>query len=213
MTKKIIILGAGGMCIDILDTMNELGEYTCIGFLDDDKEKWNKTYHGVRVLGPLTKAKEFEDVYFVSGIGNADNFLEKKDIIEKTGISPERFISIIHPTASVSKMTSIGAGTVVLQHATIASNAKIGNHVLIMANSVINHDVTVGDYTFVTAGACISGFVTIGQLCYVGTNASIIGRVTIGKKVLIGMGSVVLKDIPSNSVYVGNPAKFLRATK
>ena len=82
-----------------------------------------------------------------------------------------------------------------------------------MANSVINHDVTVGDYTFVTAGACISGFVTIGQLCYVGTNASIIGRVTIGKKVLIGMGSVVLKDIPSNSVYVGNPAKFLRATK
>ncbi len=209
-TKKVIILGTGGMCIDILDTISELGEYTCIGFLDDDKEKWNKIYHGVRVLGPLTKAKEFADAYFVNGIGNANNFLQKKAITDKTGVSNEKFVSLIHPTTSLSRTASIGVGTVLLQYVTVASNAKIGNHVLIMANSVVSHDVHVGDYTYITGGACISGLVTIGRSCYLGTNCSIIGKITIGDNVLIGMGSVVLEDVPSDSVYVGNPAKFLR---
>jgi len=207
---KVLILGTGGMCIDILDIMNELGGYTCIGFLDDDKEKWNKEYQGVRVLGPLTKAKEFVDAYFVNGIGNARNFLQKKTIIDRTGIPDEKFLSLVHPTASISKRASVGMGTVIFQHVTVASNAKIGNHVLIMANSVVSHDVIVGDYTYITGGACISGLVTIGRSSYLGTNCSIIGKITIGDNVLIGMGSVVLKDVPSDSVYVGNPAKFLR---
>lgn len=218
-TKKVIILGAGGMCIDILDVINELNAqtkkplYTCIGFLDDDKKKLNKTYYGVKVLGSLEKAKEFFDVYFVNGIGNANNFLQKKTLTKKLGIPLTRYINIIHPTASVSKMATIGIGSVIFQNVSVASGTKIGNHVLVMANSVVNHDVRIGDYTFVTAGVCISGFVSIGTSCYLGTNSSIKGKVSIGRNSLIGMGSVVLSDVASNSVYVGNPAKFLRATK
>ena len=56
----------------------------------------------------------------------------------------------------------------------------------------------------------MSGGVTVGESCYLGTNSSIIGNVTIGKGSLIGMGSVVLKDVPSNTVVVGNPAKAVR---
>jgi acetyltransferase-like isoleucine patch superfamily enzyme len=35
-------------------------------------------------------------------------------------------------------------------------------------------------------------------------------KVLIGSNVLTGMGSVVVRDIPNNEIWVGNPAKFLR---
>lgn len=215
-TKKVIILGVNGNCIDILDTINEINaqmqtpRYECIGFLDDDIAHWNKSIYGVKVLGVLENAKNFGDAYFVNGIGNEKNYLHKETIIGKTNIPLERFLSLSHPSASVSKMAKIGFGTMILQNVTIASNVRIGNHIMILPNSVISHDVTIGDYTCITGGVCVSGGVTVGKSCYFGTNSSIIDNISIGEHSLIGMGSVVLKDVPSSSVFVGNPAKFLR---
>ena len=54
--------------------------------------------------------------------------------------------------------------------------------------------------------------VKIGEFCYVGTGSSIRNGVTVGKNSLIGMGSVVTKDIESDSVVYGAPAKFIRKT-
>ena len=83
--KKIIILGTGGNCIDILDTIRELNavlpsaRYECIGFLDDDPEKWNTQPGGVPVLGPLVEARKHGDAFFVNGIGSPHNFWKKKE--------------------------------------------------------------------------------------------------------------------------------------
>ncbi len=43
-----------------------------------------------------------------------------------------------------------------------------------------------------------------------GANVVIIGGVNVGENSIIGAGSVVVKDIPSNSVVVGNPARVIR---
>lgn len=214
--KEVIILGTGGNAIDIIDTMHEINRnsdhvlYECIGLLDDDEEKWGKKYLGVKVLGPLSKAKSFKNSFFINGIGNDKNFWKKEKIIAQTKLSPNRFITLIHPTASVSRSATLGRGSMILQNVTIASNVKIGNHVMVMPNSVISHDVKIGDYTTITGGVCISGKVTVGKSVYFGTNSSIIGYISIGPYSLIGMGSVVLTTVLANSVMIGNPAKFLR---
>lgn len=217
--KKIIVLGTGGNAIDILDTINDLKKnhtttmYDCVGFLDDDKEKWNKEYYGAKVLGRIKKAKEFTDAYFVNGIGNEKNYLHKEAIIGKANIPLERFVTIIHPTASVSCLSSLGLGVVVFQNVTIASNVEIGNHAIILPNSIISHDVRIGDYTIVAGGVCISGGVSVGKSCYLGSNSSIIGGISVGDNSLVGMGSVVLENVEANNVMVGNPARFLRKTR
>lgn len=51
----------------------------------------------------------------------------------------------------------------------------------------------------------------IGDNVTLGTNVSIIGPVHVGNNVIIGAGSVVIKDIPDNSVAVGNPAKVIKS--
>jgi acetyltransferase-like isoleucine patch superfamily enzyme len=47
----------------------------------------------------------------------------------------------------------------------------------------------------------------------IGANATILAGVTIGENSMVGAGAVVVKDVPSNAVVVGNPAKILRYLK
>jgi sugar O-acyltransferase (sialic acid O-acetyltransferase NeuD family) len=216
--KRILILGTGGNSVDILDTLNDINRvsstplYECLGFLDDNEVIWGKRILGVEVLGPLAKASALSDCLLVNGIGAPGNFWKKEAIIGKTGAPLERFETIIHPSASVSRTATLGRGVVVFQHVVITSNVTVGDHVIILPNTVISHDDIIGDYTCIAGGVCISGQVKVGRLCYLGTNSTIIGNTEIGERCLVGMGSSVLRNVPPNSVVVGNPARFLRYT-
>ncbi|MDO5851801.1 MAG: sugar O-acetyltransferase [Methanobacteriaceae archaeon] len=55
--------------------------------------------------------------------------------------------------------------------------------------------------------------VKIGDRCWIGANSIILPGVTIGDNVVIGAGSVVTKDIPSNVIAAGIPAKIIKENK
>jgi len=50
----------------------------------------------------------------------------------------------------------------------------------------------------------------IGKKCFIGANVIIMDGITIGDEVVVGSGSVVTKDIPSNCIAVGNPARVIK---
>ena len=52
--------------------------------------------------------------------------------------------------------------------------------------------------------------VTIGDNVWIGGSVTILAGVTIGDNVTIGAGSVVTRDIPSNSIAVGNPCRVIK---
>jgi serine acetyltransferase len=54
-----------------------------------------------------------------------------------------------------------------------------------------------------------AGRVKIGNNVFIGQNAMILKGVTIGNNVIIGANSLVNKDIPDNTVYAGNPARYI----
>jgi sugar O-acyltransferase (sialic acid O-acetyltransferase NeuD family) len=215
----IIILGTGGNSIDLLDTLDDINRrggterYRCVGFLDDNPARKGDDIHGARILGPLASALDIgRGCRFVSGIGSPASFLHKPAILAATGIPDNLFETIVHPTASVSRLATLGAGSVIFQNSTVTSNVRIGRQVVVLPNTVISHDAVVGDYTCIAGGVAISGGVVIGDTSYVGTGSSIIGGVTIGRQCLIGMGSVVLRNVGENCVVAGNPARKIRNT-
>ncbi len=55
--------------------------------------------------------------------------------------------------------------------------------------------------------------VKIGNVCFIGARSIICKGVTIGDHSMIAAGSVVIKDVPANEVWGGNPAKFIKKIK
>jgi len=52
--------------------------------------------------------------------------------------------------------------------------------------------------------------IKVGSQCWIGGNAILCPGITIGDNVVIGAGAVITKDVPSNVVVGGNPAKIIR---
>ena len=50
----------------------------------------------------------------------------------------------------------------------------------------------------------------IGKRCFIGANAIIMAGVTIGDEVVVGSGAIVTKDVPSNCIVAGNPARIVK---
>ena len=84
---------------------------------------------------------------------------------------------------------------------------------------VVNKGTVIGEYCVLRNSTTIghkklpdgtfSKCPVIGNHVDIGANVCIIGDVTIGDNVIIGAGSVVVKNIPANSIAVGNPARVL----
>ena len=109
-------------------------------------------------------------------------------------------------------------------------NIKVGENFYSNFNLVILDEaaVTFGDNVFIapncgfyTAGHPIDAAerrkgleyarpITVGNDVWIGAGVSVLPGVTIGDNCVIGAGSVVTRDIPSNSVAVGNPCRVVK---
>ena len=212
--RQLILLSAGGTSIDVLglieDINERLGCYEVIGFLDDAKSKHGHSVQDLPVLGPLSDVSKYRDVFFVNCLGAPGNYWRRATIVERLGLAADRFETLIHPMAAVSRHSTLEPGAIVYPHAFIGSGVKIGRQVLVMSHASINHDVTIGDYAIVATGAIVLGKVSLGSSCYVGAGASIRQDLSVGRRSLVGMGSVVVKSIGDNCLVMGVPARFTK---
>ena len=108
--------------------------------------------------------------------------------------------------------TELGDGVYFNTNCVILDSApvKIGNNTLFGPNVQIYTPAHPLDYKTRNTGIEIAKPITIGENCWIGGGVIILGGVTIGNGCVIGAGSVVTKDIPENSLAVGNPAKVIR---
>ena len=101
----------------------------------------------------------------------------------------------IHPGAKIGQKFFIDHGMGVV----IGETAEVGDNV------TLYHGVTLGGTTWKK----IKRHPTVGNNVVVGTGAKILGPITIGDNTRIGANSVVVNQVPSNSVVVGIPGKVV----
>jgi putative colanic acid biosynthesis acetyltransferase WcaB len=87
-----------------------------------------------------------------------------------------------------------------------------GQGLVIHPDTIIGHNVTLRHGTTIgnkDMGSLPSRPPVIEDNVNIGAHVVVIGDITIGKDAIIGAGSVVLMDVPANSVVAGNPAKVI----
>ena len=82
---------------------------------------------------------------------------------------------------------------------------EIGNNVTLSDCRILLHDAS----TKMFLGYSKVGKVVIGNNVFIGADAIILPNTKIGNNVIVGAGTVVTKDIPDNSVVVGNPGRVI----
>ena len=210
----LVIFGSGGFGRETAEAVRALNEcganWHLLGYLDDDQARHGIFVDGVPVLGGRDKLRRLSDASVVVCTGRPDNYVSRLQIVADLDLPPERYATIVHPTASVSSSSSIGPGSVLLAQVTLTAAVHVAAHVTIMPHATLTHDDVIDDFVTIASGVCLGGGVRIGRAAYLGAGALIREGRTIGAYALVGMGAVVIDDVPEYEVWAGVPARPLR---
>lgn len=212
MSKKILLVGGGGHCRSVLDTLLEQNSYTDIAIADDNIIP-GTSIMGVPVIGSCTDLPElllsgFKQAFIA--IGSIGNPQLRMKFFEKLEIIGFEIPNIFDRTSVVSRYALLGKGIFAGKNSVINTGAAVGDCAIINTSVVVEHDCCVGRFVHISSASVLCGNVRIGERTHIGAGSVIRQGLTIGSATMIGMGSVVSDSMPDGVTAFGSPCRVVR---
>jgi sugar O-acyltransferase (sialic acid O-acetyltransferase NeuD family) len=213
MVRKLLLLGGGGHCKSIIDSLSGCNAYAGIGIVEKSGNA-HAPILDIPVVGTdedleKLKGEGYTDAFVSLGsIGNTSNRRKLYEMIASLGFS---IPYIIDGSAIVSSNSTLGRGLFIGKHAVVNAGSVLGDGVIVNSSATIEHDCIIGAFTHVSPGVVLCGNVVIGEDAHIGAGSIIRQQVNVGHNAMVGMGSIVLHDVPDNVIAYGNPCRVMRS--
>lgn len=212
MKQNILLFGAGGHSKVIIDIILQVKKYNILGYIDYTYSA-GEYVNGLKVYGSNSEISAiFKNENIAGGVLCTGLNHARMNIVDEVSneISEFKWLSVIHPNASISPDVLVGEGTVICSGVCISTGSKIGKYTILNTGSSVDHDNIIEDYASCGPGVVTGGNVNIGFMSYIGIGSIIKHNIKIGKHSVIGGGSYVNKDIGNHALGYGIPFKFIR---
>lgn len=161
MSKRVIVIGAGGHGRSVAEAILLLGRDELVGFVDDsadaDAKVWSypmlgrtDSLHTLRVLADAV----------VVAIGS--NAVREK-LHARVADASFELLSVIHPMAFLSPTASLGAGCAVMAGAVVGTEAQLGEGVIVNCGATVDHHCRVDAFGHLGVNACMAGGSVLGH--------------------------------------------------
>lgn len=204
------MLGAGGHAKSVIASIESIGEYNIVGFIDSlDKKEYR--YKNYRVLGQdkdLNKIYKSGIQYAFITIGYMGKDGTRVNLYKKLKQIGYNLPVIVDKSAIIENNAYIEEGSYIGKRAIVNSDAVINRMCIINTNAVVEHECNIGAFSHISVGAVICGNSKIGEECFIGANSTVIQNIFIGNQVIVGAGAVVTSNLIEKCVAVGVPAKM-----
>lgn len=210
--KPVIIFGAG--TIGRLAWWYFTKEMGCnvAAFCVDDSWFGEAGVHGV----PVIRASALEALWppgscrlFVA-LGYQKLNLLRKQIFEAYLARGYETVSCVSTRALVADAQAIGRNCFLMEGAVVQPFARVGDNCICWSGCIVAHESRIGNHCFLAAHCIVGGMASIGDATFLGMNSTVRDAVHVGKGSLVGAGSLILQDLPDDSLVAASATPVSR---
>ena len=160
MASDVLVVGAGGLGMSVVDALEAAGRHTVVGFVDDRGPELGPVL-GLPILGRMSALEGLRTRHGLVVVALGDNQRRRAfaDLASALGFE---LLTVVHPRAVVSRHAHLAAGALVMAGAVVGTCAQIGRCAIVNAGAVVDHHARVGDFAHLGVGACMAGGSELG---------------------------------------------------
>lgn len=200
---RLLIIGAGGLAREVIDLAEELGHEPVACYQAPGTAP--ALGHVVSTHPIVSSLHEVDVDAAVLAVGAPLG--RERLAAELLGILP--LVSLVHPSAYISRHAVVGTGCLVMQNAVITSNATVGEATLVNVGAYVAHDCTVGRCCHIAPGTQLGGGSFVGDVSETGLGAVVLPGRHVGAHARVGAGAVVVDMVADGATVAGVPARLL----
>lgn len=160
--RSLLILGAGGLALEIYEIVQQSGKWQAVAFLDDGANN----LHNLNVTGTISSLKQWRG-QFSHAIAAVGNCVVRMEWLNNASEAGFEIPSIFHPSAVISPSAKIGAGCIIMSNTSIGAKAQLGNGILVNHGAHVDHECVIENGALLGLGCVIRNGVRIKELQHV----------------------------------------------
>lgn len=206
--SSLVLVGAGGFGREMVAVVEAVNDHTVtwdlVGFADDDADLQGTDVMGHPVRGDVNWLANQGGLHFALTIGDGE---DRRRIAGQLGPAEVQPATLVHPSVSVHRTTTVGDGAMLCQGASLTVNVSVGAHAILDQGCTVGHDAVLDSFVSLRPGTHVSGAVHLERGVTMGAGSVVLPEVTVGANATVGAGAVVTEDLPANCTAVGVPAR------